>query len=196
MIWNIDNLDTIGGHKTTVLGAPTVIETAAGKAVEFDGESDALFIDYHPLADLEMFTAEVVFCPYANGRPEQRFFHMQEDGSEHRVLFETRLTDDNQWFLDTFVHFEGGSCALFAADFKHPIGPWYHAALTVDGKMFRHFVDGNLELEEEMAFVPQGAGRTSLGTRINQVDWYKGAIRQACFTPRILSPAEFLNANP
>ncbi len=195
MIWDIDNLDAIGGHKTTVVGSPTVIDTPAGKAVEFGGDGDALFIDHHPLEGLQSFTVEVVFCPYTNGRPEQRFFHMQQDGSEHRVLFETRLTEDNQWFLDTFVHFDGGNCALFAENIKHPVDTWYHAALTIDGKIFRHFVDGELELEEEVAFVPQGKGHTSLGTRINQVDWFKGAMRRARFTPRVLSPAQFLNAD-
>src|SRR5688500_1673664 len=33
VVWNIDNLQMIGGHKTTVLGAPMVIDTPAGKAV-------------------------------------------------------------------------------------------------------------------------------------------------------------------
>jgi hypothetical protein len=34
------------------------------------------------------FTVEVVFNPYVDGAPEQRFFHMQEDDSEDRVMFE------------------------------------------------------------------------------------------------------------
>ena len=193
MIWDIDNLDAIGGHATTHVGSPKVIETPAGKVVEFDGKGDAFFIDTQPLAGWHTFTVEVVFCPYADGLTEQRFFHMQEDDSENRVLFETRLTGDGQWFLDTFIQSEAGDCTLFAEDHKHPIGSWYHAALTADGETMRHYVDGRLELEAELAFAPLAQGRTSLGTRINQVCWYKGAIRQTRFSPQVLSPAEFLS---
>ena len=101
--WNIDNLDAIGGHAVTVLGNPAVIETAQGQAVEFDGEDDGIVLDVHPLTGAEAFTVEVIFRPYPYGLTEQRCFHMQENGSDARVLFETRLTDDDQWFLDTFV---------------------------------------------------------------------------------------------
>ena len=108
-VWLIDNLESIDGHEIEVVGSPALIETPAGKAVEFDGEGDALFVDVHPLAGLEVFTVEAIFRPYADGLKEQRFFHMQEDGSDDRVLFETRLTDDNQWFLDTFIRSGEGS---------------------------------------------------------------------------------------
>ena len=35
--WTFDRLDRIGGHQTTMLGNPRVVETPIGKAVEFDG---------------------------------------------------------------------------------------------------------------------------------------------------------------
>jgi len=41
-------------------------------------------------------------------------------------------------------------------------------------------------------FKPQKEGRTSIGVRINQVSWYKGAVRQVRITPRVLMPQEFL----
>ena len=103
VVWELDNLETIGGHKVEVVGDPKVIETAKGKALEFDGGDDGIFLPTHPLAGAAVFTVEVIFQPYPNGLKEQRFFHMQEDGSEDRVMFETRLTDDDHWFLDTFV---------------------------------------------------------------------------------------------
>ena len=49
-VWTFDRLENIGGHKTTVLGEPKIIDSPMGKAVEFDGVDDALFIDNHPLA--------------------------------------------------------------------------------------------------------------------------------------------------
>ena len=61
--WTFDRLDNIGGHRTTVLGQPRVIDSPVGKAVEFDGKDDALFIDNHPLAGADAFTWEAIFRP-------------------------------------------------------------------------------------------------------------------------------------
>ncbi|HIG16146.1 MAG TPA: hypothetical protein EYQ31_01980 [Candidatus Handelsmanbacteria bacterium] len=108
---------------------------------------------------------------------------MQDDANDQRVLFETRLTDDDHWFLDTFIRTGDANHTQFAEDFKHPIGPWYHAAIVVDGK---------LELSREIDYVPQMSERTSLGVRINKVYWFKGAIRTTRFTAGVLQPKEFL----
>ena len=190
--WKIDNLQSVGGESTTVVGQPRVVETSQGQAVQFDGVDDALFVDAAPLRGLEKFTAEIVFRPAQNGPREQRFFHLQEDETSNRVLFETRLTDDDRWFLDTFIRSGGTGVTLFAEDFTHPIGPWYHAAIVVDGSRMHHYVNGQLELSSELAYKPQGPGRTSLGVRINRVSWYKGEIREVRVTPNVLAPAEFL----
>jgi hypothetical protein len=190
--WHLDRLDSIGGQSATVVGAPRVIDTPQGKAIEFNGTTDGLFLDTNPLAGLKQFTVEVVFRPSADGPKEQRFLHFQEEGTENRLLFETRLTPDGQWFLDTFIKSGEGNYTLLAERSKHPIGPWYHAAVTNNGKMMRHYVNGAEELSAEIKFQSQDAGRTSLGVRINKVSWYKGAIRQVRITPRVLSTQEFL----
>jgi len=49
-VWTFDRLDRIGGHPTTVMGNPRVVDTTVGKAIEFDGIDDAVFVDAHPLA--------------------------------------------------------------------------------------------------------------------------------------------------
>jgi len=190
--WNLDRLDSIGGHKLTVLGQPRVIETPQGKALQFDGVDDAIFLEVNPLAGLKEFTVEVIFRPDAGGPKEQRFFHLQEAGSENRVLFETRLTDDGKWFLDTFLKSGEGNYTQFAKDALHPLGPWYHAALTIDAKQMRHYVNGKEELATAIDFKPLAAGQTSLGVRINKVHWYQGAIRQVRITPRVLTTEAFL----
>src|SRR5262245_11807384 len=190
--WNLDRLDAIGGNKVTVLGEPKIIDTPAGKALEFDGVNDGILVGVNPLAGLKEFTAEVIFQPYADGLKEQRFFHMQEAASENRVLFETRLTDDRQWFLDTFLKSGEGNYTQFAKDSLHKLAPWYHAALTVDAKQMRHYVNGQLELSTAIDFRPLAPGQTSLGVRLNKVHWYKGAIRQVRVTPRVLPPEAFL----
>ena len=190
-VWTFDRLDRIGRHTTTILGQPRVIDSPQGKAIEFDGVDDAIFLDVHPLAGAEQFTWEVVFRPDRDGRPEQRFFHFQENDTQNRLLFETRLVGDN-WYLDSFANSGASSRALMDRNLVHPLGRWYHVAMVYDGREFRNYVDGKLQGAGVVSLAPQGAGRTSIGVRINKVDYFKGAIRTARMTRRALAPAEFL----
>ncbi|MFT5369707.1 MAG: hypothetical protein ACI8V2_004685 [Candidatus Latescibacterota bacterium] len=192
IVWQLDNLEEIGGHKVTVKGEPRVVETTKGKALEFDGVDDGIFLDVHPLAGLEQFTVEVVFQPYPNGLREQRFFMMQEANTSRRVMFETRLVDDDKWFIDTFIQSGENSHTQFAKDFVHPIGSWQHAAIVMDGKTFTHYVNGTKEMSTPIEWIPQEAGRTSLGVRMNEVYWYRGVILKTRFTHGVLTPEEFL----
>ena len=196
IVWNFDRLDRAGGHIINVAGAPRLVGVDRAKAIEFDGESDGLFFEVHPLAGAEQFTVELIFRPYANGRAEQRFFHMQENESDNRVMFETRLVGKQKWFLDTFVKSGEQEITLYAETHHHTFGPWYHAALVVDGQQMRHYVSGKLELTDNLDYHPQHPGRTSVGVRLNKVHWYKGAIREARFTRRALQPKEFTGINP
>ncbi len=189
--WRFDNLQKIGGHAVKLQGKPRVIDTPKGKAVEFGGSEDALFFEVHPLAGATVFTWEVIFRPDKGGRPEQRFFHLQETGSETRMLFETRLIGD-QWCLDTFVRTDAGSSALLDRTKLHPLGEWYHIAAVYDGKELRSYVNGVQELKADLKFIPEKPGRTSVGVRINLRDYFKGAVREARFTKKVLSPAQFL----
>ena len=192
VIWAIDNLRSIAGHPTSVLGAPTVIDTPEGKALQFDGVDDALFVEHHPLARLSQFTVEIFFRPDAGGSPAQRFFHMQDDGSGGRVLFETRLPGNGTWVLDVFVESAGGEIALYQPRSTHPLGAWYHLAAVIDGRRARHYVNGVQEMDAALNFQPHRGGRTSIGVRITRMYFFKGAMRLARFTPRVLTPAEFL----
>ncbi len=192
VVWRFDNLERIGGHVVTVEGNPEVVDTPLGKAVEFDGVDDGIFFDVHPMAGWRTFTVEVIFQPYKDGLVEQRFFHMQEADSDDRVVFETRLTEDDRWYLDTFINSKDTENAMLARDHQHPIGPWYHTASVVDGESMKHYVNGEFEVGEAFFYAPQKPGRTSLGVRLNRVHWYKGAIHTARFTPGVLSPEEFM----
>lgn len=189
--WQLTRLDAIGENKPTIVGSPRLIETPNGNAIEFDGQS-GLFLETNPLAGLKQFTAEVIFQPYAAGAKEQRFLHFQENGSENRLLFEIRLADDNRWFLDTFIKSRDGNYTLYTEKFPHPLGPWYHAAVLMDGTTMRHYVNGVQEMETPITFTPQDNGRTSIGVRINRVSWFTGAVRRVRITPRVLTPQEFL----
>lgn len=190
-LWIFDRLDKIGGHAVKVEGHPQVVKTPIGKAVQFNGVDDALFLEVHPLAGAEQFTWEVIFQPDADGKPEQRFFHFQENGSTNRMLFETRVAD-GQWCLDSFAQSSSGSHALMDRGKLHATGAWYHVAAVYDGNEYRNYVNGIRQGEAIVKLAPQAAGRTSVGVRINRVDYFKGKIRAARMTPRALTPAEFM----
>ena len=192
IVWDIDNTESIAGLTTNVLGSPKTIETPNGKAVEFDGAKDGLVVDNLPLAGAEKFTLEIVFRPDPNGLQAQRFLHLQQTDAEYRILIETRLTNDNRWYLDTYINSAAGDHTLAESTNTHPTGQWYSAALIYDGKMMRHFVNGRQESAAPLEFAPLNHGKTSIGVRLNQVFWFKGAIRKIRFTPCALETAQLL----
>ena len=190
--WTFDSLESLGGHAVEVLGDPQLVDSPLGRAIEFDGEEDALFLAVHPLAGARAFTWEVIFRPDGDGAAEQRFFHLQESGSQTRLLFETRLVEGG-WYLDAFAN-SGESKALMAKDKLHPTDRWYHVAQVYDGEEYRSYVNGVLQTKANLSLTPQKAGRTSAGVRINLVDYFKGAMRTARFTHQALTPDQFLPA--
>jgi len=198
-IWTFDRLDRIGGLVPTVVGEPQIIDSPQGKAVYFNGVDDALFFDEHPLAGAETFCFEAIFRP-DGGNFEQRWFHLAEVTPEidpaivsasTRFLFEIRVVG-NEWYLDTFVAGSGYKQTLIFPERRYPIGQWYHVAQTFDGKTYQAWVNGDLQGGAEIPFKAQGAGQTSVGVRFNRIDWFKGAIAQARFTPAFVPPEAFL----
>jgi Concanavalin A-like lectin/glucanases superfamily len=194
VIWKIDNLKKISGNAVSIIGNPRVIDAPGGKTIVFDGVGDGLVVNANPIAGARAFTLEAIFRPDANGAKEQRWFHVQQENSENRVLLETRLVGD-QWFLDTYIRSGESNRALFAENFKHPVGVWYHVALVFDGTEMRHYVDGKQEMSGPLTIAPLGQGQTSIGVRMNRLYWFKGAIRQARFTAKALAPNEFMGKN-
>ena len=198
-VWIFDRTDKLGGHATTVLGHPKVIKTPVGKAVEFDGKQDALFVDVHPLEGAEAFTWEVIFRPDADGAEAQRFFHLAvwdpktKVDTEARLLFEIRV-GGGKWYLDSFANAGPGkaSKALMDKTRQFPAGQWYAVQQVYDGKQYRNYVNGMQVGFADVRLEPQGPGHSSAGVRINKVDYFKGAIREARFTKRALTPDEFL----
>lgn len=196
VVWIFDRLESIGGHRTTVLGQPEIVDTLLGKAVRFDGVDDGLFIDNHPLAGAATFTWEAIFRP-DGGQTEQRWFHLSEQDpqtgadTENRMLFEIRVVGD-QWFLDSYNQSGTENKALMNRKALHPLGAWYHVASVYDGQVFSNYVDGVQEGSAQLHLAPHGPGHASVGMRINKVFYFKGAVHMARFTRRALSPSEFL----
>jgi len=191
IIWRLDNIESVDGNRPSVLGEPVVIDSHLGRAIQFDGEDDALVFDLNPIAGMSAFTVEVVFRPDPGGSREQRFVHMQEV-DDHRLLIETRLTPDGRWFLDTFLKSGDSECTLFAKEHLHPVGEWFHAALIYEQGVMRHYVNGVKEMECPVDFRVMSGGQTSVGSRLNRVYWYKGAVKELSVTPQPLSPETFV----
>ena len=189
--WRIDNLKSIGGRAPVVIGQPQLTGTGGRKAVLFNGTGDGLVIETNAVAGLQAFTVEAIFRPDAGGEKEQRWLHVQGDSRDDRVLLEIRV-DGNNWFLDTFIKSGEDRRVLYAENFKHPLGRWYHVALVFDGQTMTHYVDGKAEMSGSLKITPLVAGKTSLGVRMNRVFWFRGAISKVRFTNRALIPKEFM----
>ncbi len=196
--WRFDNTASLGGYTTKVLGHPKVIETPMGKAIAFNGVDDALFVDVHPLAGAETWTWEMIFRPDADGKAEQRIFHLQsidpatgKDVPEERMLFEIRIRD-GQWCLDSFATSGGQRLPLLNCEKRYPFGQWYRVATVYDGKMLKNYVGDELQSEGEVLLIPQRPGHSSVGVRINLVDYFKGAVWGTRFTREALGSKDFL----
>jgi len=202
--WHFDDKSRIGGFVAEVEGDPGIVESPVGRALQFDGVDDSVLIDGRPLVGAVQFTIEVVFRP-EGGNFEQRFMHIAETdpltgqnvrlegkGDRNpRFMFEVRVTDKG-WYLDTFVNSRAGSKPLIFPDKLHPLGRWFAVAQTYDGKTYRAYVDGVLQGEGDVSFLPHGPGRVRVGARMNKVDYFKGSIALARFSDRALSSAELL----
>ncbi|MEO8681719.1 MAG: family 43 glycosylhydrolase [Vicinamibacterales bacterium] len=195
ILWQVDNLQRIGGLPVEAIGAPSVVQTEVGPAISFNGRSDGLLIERNPLAGLARFTLEVLFSPDADGPAEQRFLHLQEAGTENRAMVELRLAE-KQWSLDTYLQHGKSQLALLDRAKTHAAGDWHVASLTFDGKTMAHYVDGVRDGGGDVAFLPLSEGQTSIGVRQNRLFWFKGRIRTIRVTPSVLSPSAFLAVPP
>lgn len=189
-LWTLDNLVSVGGHSVTTIGDPALTDSPWGPAIRFDGEDDGLLIDTHPLAGAKAFTIESLFRP-VGGAFEQRWLHLESHeqppvppgtGST-RTLFEIRVVED-RWYLDAFTAGLGYKQAMMAPERTFPVGRWYKVEQSFDGRTYRSFVDGELQMERPIDFKPQGPGRTALGMRMNRVSFFRGAVRHVRFTAR------------
>ena len=203
-LWKFNNLSKIGGQTPKVEGAPQLVDSPVGKAVQFNGKDTALFFSSRPLVGAKAFTIEAIFRP-EGGAFEQRWMHIAETDPKTgldanpggtsdpnpRHMFEVRVKD-GQWYLDAFVNSAACSKALIDPKKLHPINQWYAVAQTYDGKTYRSYVNGVLENEADVAFNPHGAGHMMVGVRMNHVNWFMGSVAEARFTDHALKPEELL----
>ena len=95
-------------------------------------------------------------------------------------------------FFERNLRLTAGSKPLMDRAKLHSLDQWHHVAMVYDGSEFRHYVDGKLQGNASVTLTPMAAGKTSIGVRMNKVDYFKGAIRLARMTKHPLTVDEFL----
>jgi glucuronoarabinoxylan endo-1,4-beta-xylanase len=205
-VWELRSLKKTGGHRIVVFGTspdtdqgPKIVKTDRGKAILFDGIDDRLLVDSNPIGDSKEFTVEVVFKPYPaydiSNAP--RFIHIQDPGDtmSKRVMIELRLTQDNKWYLDGFMLTDAGELTLSDSNLTHPVGEWFHVAVTYKDNTFTTFING---IQEESGYVSfkqeliNETGKVSIGGRMDQRNYYCGLVKTLKITHSALEPGDFL----
>lgn len=187
IIWKLDNPALVGGFTPTILGAPQIVHDQTGMALAFDGVDDGLIIPTNPVMGWNKFTIEVLFKPASDGPAAPRFVHFQ-DSIGNRGTIEARITPQDDWYLDTFLKNGKTNKGLTLIDSTnlHPCDQWYWVSLVYDGEKMTHYVNAVKELEGKTDLIPMSAGQISLGVRLNQVNWFKGVIKEIRFHPAAL----------
>jgi hypothetical protein len=197
--WDIDSLDKIGGHDIVVNGNPEVVETEIGAAVKFDGDGDMILVDYNPIGVAKAFTVEVLFKPLAT-YPENiapRFIHIQDpdDPDQKRLMIELRINENNQCYLDGFLHTDSMSLVLIDENLVHPTEQWNHAAVTFENGVMTTWFNGEKELSGQLGYAEtliNPLGKVAIGGRMDHRNWFNGYIKTLKVTHEVLTPDEFL----
>jgi len=191
--WDFNDITTVGGNKTTVVGQPKVVDTEKGKAIKFDGVDDGLIVEALPIAGAEKFTVEILFLPDANGLQTQRFLNLQENNSKSRLLLMMDASpSDKIWYLQTFIKTSAGTLDMFQTEKFYPAGKWNSVAVVYDGQKLHNYVNGREEFAQPLAFAPFGEGKTSIGMKVNRQAFFKGIVRKIRFSRQALSPDQLL----
>jgi hypothetical protein len=172
-------------------GKPEIVKCKYGKAVAFNGSSDAIFLERMPLRGLKQFTIEMIIQPQSGGNFEQRFLHCGEIQGD-RVLLELRSTQTD-WYFDAFIAVGEQKCTLIDPRLLHPLDQWYHVAYVIDNGKLETYVNGKKELEGNVILSPLKGDKTSIGVRQNEVSWFKGAIYSIRITGKALIPEYFMS---
>ena len=188
--WLMANLLREKSNNITISGKPQLIESPYGEAVSFNGIDDDFLLNEMPLISLKEFTVEMIFNPDPTGPFEQRVLHIGESKAD-RMLLEIRAVDSN-WYFDGYACSGTNKKALANETLVHPLGKWYHVAFVVSPNNLTTYVNGKQELQEPFSFLPIKTGQTSIGVRLNRVNWFKGAIYKIRITPKQVKPNKFM----
>lgn len=188
--WLMANLLREKSSNLTISGKPQLINSPYGEAVSFNGIEDAFFLNELPLNSLQEFTVEMIFNPDVTGLFEQRILHIGESKAD-RMLLEIRAINPN-WYFDGYACSGTNKKALIDEKLLHPLGKWYHVAFVVTPNSLITYVNGKQELQESFSFLPIKTGQTSIGVRMNKLNWFKGAIYKIRITPKQIQQKDFM----
>ena len=157
-------------EKGDVIGNPEIEE----RGLRFKG-SDGIILPENPLPAWPELYIELDFTPVSGGGEEQRFIHFgQIDGP--RLLFETR-SYAGRWCLDVFVcSANGKSLVLMDKSKLHDENRRFTLRAELRRDNVKSFIDGKLEGEAELNFVPFSGNGFSLGVRQNRISFFSGII--------------------
>ena len=189
--WTLSNLISTKIEGLRIAGNPQVIGCKYGKALLFNGSTDGVFLEQMPLDGLQQFTIEAIIRPESGGNFEQRFFHCGEILG-NRILLELRSTQTD-WYFDAFIKSGNQQKALIDPTLLHPLNKWYHLAYVIDSGKLTTYINGKKELSAEIGLTPLQGGRTSIGVRLNELSWFKGAIYKIRITPKALESNNFMD---
>jgi hypothetical protein len=189
IIWKLADTAMIGKNKPVVLGAPQIVHDGYRRSLLFDGIDDGLIVPVNPLQKWKAFTVELLFNP-AIAYTSPRMVHVQDE-TGNRCTIELRVTTEGKWYLDTFL--KNGKTnkglSLIDSSHLHSCDNWYWTAVVYDGVKMTAYVNAVKEGEGVVALEPMTRGQTSLGVRLNRVNWFKGQIREVRFHSAVLESA-------
>jgi hypothetical protein len=188
--WILSDLISKNRNGIQIKGKPVIIKCKYGKAVEFNGFTDGVFLDSMPLRGMSEFTVEAIVRPDSGGNFEQRMFHTGEINGD-RVLLETRSVQ-NGWYYDAFIKSGVQQKTMVDSNLVHPFNQWYTLAFVIAHGKIETYINGQKELESNIAILPILGEKTSIGVRQNEKSWFKGAIYKIRISPEALKPDQFM----
>lgn len=203
VVWNIDNLTSISGNQVISFGNPKIITTELGNALEFNATAvtapgtnagDRIQIKGNPLGTSNSeFTIEMIFKPYTTATDfAPRIFHIcRPDSMSGPRVMTMEIRSKSVWTTDFYIKSVTGSGIMGTT--TYPTNQWMHMAMTYKNGVVKGYVNGVLDVTYSGTMftgMPPTA-EVSLGGRMNNVNYFKGAIRKLIFTPTALNPSEF-----
>lgn len=203
IIWTIDNLTTIGGYNVTTYGKPKMISTEYGNVLEFNasavsapatGTGDRIQIKGNPLGTSSSeFTIEMIFMPYATTTDfAPRIFHLcRPDSMSGPRVMTMEIRSTSTWTTDFYIKSVTGSGVMGTT--SYPTGRWMHMAMTYKNGVLKGYVNraADVSYTGNLYTGMSATAEVSLGGRMNNVNYFKGAIRKLIFTPIALDPSQF-----
>jgi len=188
-VWNVADILAHLDTTTQIYGVPKAVVLDGYSCGFFNGSADAITVAKNPFLGATSFTIQVLIKPDSTGKPAQRFIHL-EDKARRRLMVELRITDQGQWAMDTFLNSDKGSHPLLDMAYVHSCDQWHWACLVYNGHTMTSYVDGKKELSYDLPFSPMIMGSISIGSRLNHIYWFKGAIADIQFDRKALDVTE------